>query len=146
MCVQETKWKGARARRLVGGYKLLYVGRDGMSNGMGITVSEEISKQVVRVERWAGWIVMAWVVVQRQMFCVMSVYGPQMGRTGAEKQESRDALVRMMGMVELDMMLCIAGDFNVHVGVAELSEEECVGKFGWGTRNRECQELVELVW
>ena len=33
----------------------------------------------------------------------------------------------------------------MHVGVAELGEEECVGKFGWGTRNREDQELVELV-
>ena len=27
----------------------------------------------------------------------------------------------------------------------ELGEEECVGKFGWGTRNREGQELVELA-
>jgi len=43
----------------------------------------------------------------------------------------------MMGMVELDVMLCIVGDFNVHVGVAELGEEKFVGKCGCGTRNRE---------
>ena len=71
------------------------------------------------------------------MVCVVSVYGPQTGRTGAEKREFRDALERMMGMVELKVMLCIDGDFTAHVGVAEPSEEECVGKFGWGTRNRE---------
>ena len=30
-------------------------------------------------------------------------------------------------------------------GVAELGEEECFGKFGWGMRNRQGQELVEVV-
>ena len=35
-----------------------------------------------------------------------------MGRTGAEKQEFRDALERMMGMVELEVMLCIEGDIE----------------------------------
>ena len=62
-----------------------------------------------------------------------------------ETQEFKDALERMMGMVELDMILCIAGNFNTHVGFAELGEEECIGKFGWGTRNGEDQELVEMV-
>ena len=60
--------------------------------------------------------------------CFMSVYGPQTGRTGAEKKEFRDTLERMMGMVELEVMLCIVGDFNAHVGVAEPGEEECVRK------------------
>ena len=41
--VQDTRWKGDGARKLVGGYKLLHTGGDGMSNGMGIIVSEEIS-------------------------------------------------------------------------------------------------------
>ena len=37
----------------MGGYKLLHAGGDGRrSNGVGIIVSEEISKMVVKVERW----------------------------------------------------------------------------------------------
>ena len=64
---------------------------------------------------------------------------------GVEKQEFSDALERMMGMVELEVMLCIAGNFNTHMGVAEPGEDECVGKFCWGKRNREGGELVELV-
>ena len=43
---------------------------------------------------------------------------------------------RMMGLVELEMMLCIAGDSNAHVGVVEPGEEEIVGRYGWGARNR----------
>ena len=46
-----------------------------------------------------------------------------------------------MGMIELEVMMCIAGDFKV----AELGKEECVGKFVWGMRNREGRELVKLV-
>ena len=89
------------------------------------------------MERWEGWIVMAWLVIQRQIVCVMSAFGPQTGRTGVEKQDFRDALEKMMGMVELAKMLCIARDFNAHVGVEKPGKEECVGKFGWGMRNRE---------
>ena len=79
------------------------------------------------------------------MVCFKSVSWPQTGRTVAEKQKFRDPLEWMMGMVELEVMLCIARDFNMHVGVADPCEEECVGKFGRGTRNREGHELVELV-
>ncbi|KAI0218475.1 hypothetical protein LSAT2_029827 [Lamellibrachia satsuma] len=145
LCIQETKWKGDRARTMMGGYKLLHAGGDGRSNGVGIIVSEEISKTVVRVERWKGRIVMTWLMIRKQMMCVMSVYGPQTGRMEAEKEEFRDALERMIGLVELEVMLCIAGDFNAHVGVVETREEESVGKYGWGVRNREGRALVELV-
>ena len=49
------------------------------------------------------------------------------------------------GLVKLEVMLCIAGDFNSHVGVVEPGEEESVGKYGWGAMNREGRVLVELV-
>ena len=142
--IQETKWKGDRARTMMGGFKLLHAGGDGRSNGVGIIVSEEISKTVVGVERWKGRIMMAWLIIRKQMMCVMSVYGPQTGRMEAEKEEFRDALERMMGLVELKVMLCIAGDFNAH-GVVEPGEEEIVDRYGWGARNREGRALVELV-
>ena len=38
-----------------------------------------------------------------------------------------------MGLVELEMMLCIAGDSNAHVGVVEPGEEEIVGSVGAGS-------------
>ena len=69
----------------------------------------------------------------------------QTGRTDAEKQEFREALEMMIGMVELETQLCIAGDCNAQIGETEPGEEENVGKYGWGTRNREGQALVELM-
>lgn len=51
----------------------------------------------------------------------------------------------MIGIVDGETRLWIAGDLNAHVGKAEAGEEECVGNFGWGTRNREGQELVSML-
>ena len=42
-------------------------------------------------------------------------------------------------------MLCVAGDFNAHIGVVEPGDEESIGIFGWGTRNMEGRELVEML-
>ena len=145
LCVQETKWKGDRARQMAGGYKMMHAGGDGRSNGVGVILSEEISREVVRVERWNGRAIAVWMIVQKQLMCVISVYGPQTGRTEAEKQDFRDEVGKMMGLVEVGTMLCVAGYFNAHVGVAETGDEECIGRYGWGTRNREGQDLVEMV-
>ena len=49
----------------------------------------------------------------------------------------REELEKMVGLVEVHVMMCIAGDFNRHVGRAETGEEESLGGFEWGTRNRE---------
>ena len=113
--------------------------------GVGIDRSEEISEEVVRVERWKRRIIMAWAMIRKQLVCVMSVYGPHTGRTEADKQEFIDALEMMIGMVELEILLCIAGDVNARVGETEPGEEEHVGKYVWGTMNREGQALVELM-
>ena len=51
MGVRETKWKGDRARKMAEGYKMLHAGGNGRSNGVGIIVNVEISKEVVQVER-----------------------------------------------------------------------------------------------
>ena len=59
LCVQETKWKGDRARQMAGGYKMMHAGGDVRSNG----VSEEISKEVMRVERWNGRAIAVWMIV-----------------------------------------------------------------------------------
>ena len=62
----------------------------------------------------------------------------------AEKQEFRDALEMMIGMVELETLLCNSRYGNAHIGETEPGEEENDGKYGWG-RNREGQTKVGLM-
>ncbi|XP_059052325.1 uncharacterized protein LOC131846924 [Achroia grisella] len=40
-CIQETKWKGAKAKEIGEGYKFYYVGSDGKRNGVGIVLDND---------------------------------------------------------------------------------------------------------
>ena len=41
LCLQETKWKGSKARNIGGGCKIFYNGADRRKNGIGIVLREE---------------------------------------------------------------------------------------------------------
>ena len=49
-------------------------------------------------------------------------------RRDGRRQKNWDALEMMIGMVELDTLLCIAGYFNAHIGETEPREEGNVGR------------------
>ena len=51
LCVQETKWKGSKAKEIGAGYKFYYHGEDGTKNGVGIVLSEDMRDRVLAVER-----------------------------------------------------------------------------------------------
>ena len=51
LCLQETKWKGSKARNIGGGWKLFYNGTDGRRNGIEIVVREEMAESVLEVKR-----------------------------------------------------------------------------------------------
>ncbi len=126
LCVQETKWKGDGARKMAEGYKMLHAGGDGRSNSVGIIVNVDISKEVVRVERSQGRIIAVWMMISKQMVCVICVYGPQTGRTEAEKEAFRGEVERLTSLSDGQTMLCVAGDFNAHIGVVEPGDEESI--------------------
>ena len=46
MCVQETKWKGSKARELGNGFKLFCIGEEGGGIAVGIVLNEETKKGV----------------------------------------------------------------------------------------------------
>ena len=144
MEVQETKWKGDRAVDLGEGFKMLHARGDGKTNGVRVIMNEEYSKEVIRVERWGGRIIAVWILVGDQMMCILSVYAPQTGRMQEGKEAFQSNLEEIIRHVEPETVLVVAGDMNAHVGKRQNSEET-VGKYGWGTRNRERQDLVEML-
>ncbi|XP_066965684.1 craniofacial development protein 2-like [Macrobrachium rosenbergii] len=52
LCVQETRWKGNKAKELGDGYKLYYSGANKQGrNGVGIVLSGELKNTVIEVQR-----------------------------------------------------------------------------------------------
>ncbi|KAK3534920.1 hypothetical protein QTP70_002004 [Hemibagrus guttatus] len=50
LCVQETRWKGSKARSIGAGFKLFYYGVDSKRNGVGVVLKEEFVRNVLEVE------------------------------------------------------------------------------------------------
>ncbi|KAK3558735.1 hypothetical protein QTP86_028033, partial [Hemibagrus guttatus] len=51
LCVQETRWKGSKARSIGAGFKLFYNGVDSKRNGVGVVLKEEFVRNVLEVKR-----------------------------------------------------------------------------------------------
>ena len=85
------------------------------------------------MERWQGRarIIAVWMMIRQQMVCVIFVYGPQPGRTEAEKEAFREEVERMAGLSDCQTMLCVAGDFNAHIGVVEPGYEASINSQIW---------------
>ena len=47
LCLQETKWKGNKARNIGGGCKIFYNRADERKNGIGIVLREELAESVL---------------------------------------------------------------------------------------------------
>ena len=85
-------------------------------------MNEEYDKEVIRVERWGGSIIAVLTLVGGQTMCILSVYAPQTGRMQEEKDALGSNLEEIIGHVEPETVLVVAGDMNAHVGKRQNSK------------------------
>ena len=77
LCVQETCWKGEKARCIGGGYKMWYCGSENKKNGVGIILKKEHVDMVVELWRVADRIICLKMELDGVMLNVISAYEPQ---------------------------------------------------------------------
>ena len=78
-CVQETKWKGNKAREIGEGYKLYYSGASTARNGVGIILNREWQDKILEVKRKSDRVMSIKLVVGKHMLNTISAYAPQTG-------------------------------------------------------------------
>ena len=77
LCVQETKWKGQKAKEVEStGFKLWYTGASSNRNGVGILIDKSLKDRVVDVKRHGGRIILVKLVVGDLSLNVISAYAP----------------------------------------------------------------------
>ena len=141
MCVQETKWKGSKARELANGFKLFYIGEDGWRNGGGIILNDEMKKGVLSVKRRSDRIISVKVALNGEIINITSAYAPQTGCVENETiefwEERNEELIDRTDTEKL----WVGGDFNGHCGRNDSGKEDTIGKYGVGESNlnwRQC--------
>ncbi|KAK3515549.1 hypothetical protein QTP70_024397 [Hemibagrus guttatus] len=92
LCVQETRWKGSKARSIGAGFKLFYYGVDSKRNGVGVVLKEEFVRNVLEVKRVSDRVMSLKLEIEGVMLNVVSGYAPQdfnghvgEGKTGDEE-------------------------------------------------------------
>ncbi|KAF7688136.1 hypothetical protein HF521_014142 [Silurus meridionalis] len=144
LCVQETKWKGSKARNIGGGFKLFYHGVDGKRNGGGVILKEEYSKSVVEVKRVSDRVINVKLEVEWIMINVISAYAPQVG-CEMEKKRFWSELDEVVDGVPRKERLANKADINGHVGEGNKGDEEVMGRYGQKERNVEGQMVVDFA-
>jgi len=77
LCVQETKWKGQKAKEVEDtGFKLWYTGTTANRNGVGVLIDKSLKDDVVDVRRRGDRIILVKLVVGDLVLNVISAYAP----------------------------------------------------------------------
>ncbi|KAK3574486.1 hypothetical protein QTP86_008088 [Hemibagrus guttatus] len=118
LCVQETRWKGSKARSIGSGFKLFYYGVDSKRNGVGVVLKEEFVRNVLEVKRVSDRVMSLKLEIEGVMLNVVSGYAPQVGCELEEKERFCEG---------------------------NTGDEEVMGKFGVKERNLEGQMVVDFA-
>jgi exonuclease III len=88
LCVQETKWKGQKAKEVEDtGFKLWYTGSTTNKNGVGIVLNKSLKDGVVDIKRQGDKIILVKLLVGDLVFNVISAYAPQIGLNESIKRQ-----------------------------------------------------------
>ncbi|XP_047487973.1 uncharacterized protein LOC125038499 [Penaeus chinensis] len=116
LCVQETKWKGEKAREMGNGYKMYYVGHEAKRNGVGIVLDPEMKEGVLQVHRKSDRVMWVKMELVKEVVNIVCAYAPQVGCDAEEKE----IFWKTMGEVMLEIpgteKVWIGADLNGHVG------------------------------
>ncbi|KAK3540327.1 hypothetical protein QTP70_029586 [Hemibagrus guttatus] len=145
LCVQETRWKGSKARSIGAGFKLFYYGVDSKRNGVGVVLKEEFVRNVLEVKRVSDRVMSLKLEIEGVMLNVVSGYAPQVGCELEEKERFWSELDEVMESIPTGERVVIGADFNRHVGEGNTGDEEVMGKFGVKERNLEGQMVVDFA-
>ena len=145
LCLKETKWKGSKARKIGGGCKLFYNGADGRKNGIGIVVREELVESVLEVKRVSDRLIAMKLEVKGSILNILSAYAPQVNNSMDEKNDFRQHLDVLIESVSKQERIVLGADLNGHMGEENIGDEEIMGRYGAGTRNKEGSMVVDFA-
>ena len=146
LCVQETKWKGQKAKEVEDtGFKLWYTGTTANKNGVGIVLDKSLKDGVVDIKRQGDKIILVNLLVGDLVFNVISAYAPQISLNESIKRQFWEQLDALVSSVPISEKLFIGGDLNGHVGSTRVGFDGVHGGFGYGSRNQEGEGILNFA-
>ena len=122
MCLQETRWKGSKARNIGGGCKIFYNGADGRKNGIGIVLREELAESVLEVKRVSDRLMAMKLEVNGSILNIVSAYAPPVNNSMEEKNDFWEDLDGLIESISKEERIVLGADLNGHVGEGNIGD------------------------
>jgi hypothetical protein len=146
LCIQETKWKGQKAKKVEDtGFKLWYTENTSTKNGVGIVLDKSLNDGVVDIKCQGDKIILVKLIVGDLVFNVISAYAPQIGINESVKMQFCEELDAVVSSVPISEKLFIGGDLNGHVGSIRVGFDGIHGGFGCVSRNQEGEGILNFA-
>ncbi|XP_026410489.1 craniofacial development protein 2-like [Papaver somniferum] len=146
LCVQETRWKGAKVREVEGtSSRLFFPGLTNENNGVCILINRKLTDHVIEVHRRGDRLILVRILLGKVFLNVISAYAPHERSTGDAKLEFWKALDGMVSGVPPSEKLFIGGDFNGHVGACGSGYDRIHGGFGLGRKNQAGKDILNFA-
>ncbi|KAL1454893.1 hypothetical protein WDU94_009023 [Cyamophila willieti] len=147
LCVQETRWKGDKAKELGDGYKLYYSGSNASGrNGVGIILENDLKSKVTSVVRKSDRVMSMKLQLDDMELNILSTYAPQVGCEDEEKDAFWREVEEAVSDIPEDERIFLAGDLNGHIGKGNTETTERIrGIWGVGDQNEEGDRIVDFA-
>ncbi|XP_042509234.1 uncharacterized protein LOC122084879 [Macadamia integrifolia] len=143
-CIQETRWKGSKAKGL-DDFKLWCLGNECGRGGVEIVVDKDLKNDIVDVKRLGDRILAIKLVLGDEIFNIVCDYAPQEGLDGRVKVQLWEHMDEMMQGLDQEERIIIGGDLNDHAGKDHRCYEDVHGGYGVGERNAEGTSVLEFA-
>ena len=119
------------------GCKPFFIGADGRKNEIGMVVREELAESVLEVKRVSNRLMAMKLEVKGSILNVVSAYAPQVNNSMKEKNDFWEDLDELMESVSKKERIILGADLNGQVGEVNIGDEEVMGRYSAGTRNKD---------
>ena len=104
---------------------------------------EELAESVLEVKRVSDRLMAMKLEVNGSILNIVSAYAPQVNYS-MEKNDFWEDLNGLIESISKEERIVLGADLNGHVGKGNIGDEEIMGRYGAGTRNKEGSMVVDF--
>ena len=113
-------------------------------NAIEIVVRKELAESVLKVKRVSDRLMAMKLEVNGSILNIVSAYAPQVNNSKAEKNDFWEDLDGLIESISKEERIVLGADLNGHMGEGNIGDEEIMGSYGAGTRNKEGSMVVDF--
>ena len=106
---------------------------------------EELAESVLEVKRVSNRLMAMKLEVKGSILNIVSTYAPQVNNSMEKKNDFLEDLDGLIESILKQERIVLGADLNGHVGKGNTRDEETMGRYGAGTRNKEGSMVVDFM-